>query len=458
MVEHEFLGNDSNQTGQQRWSKGCRRRGPRDAIAALRRASDLTPDNHKDKPRFLASLSSALKARFDRLKATSDGQDAITALRRADELAPDDERHCASDKADHLLNLGSARYELFANTKHLKDLDDALESLCLCNALTPADNENKRIRLFLLSQIFSIRFDHHNDTKDRDEAISMQRQAVNLSLDDHADKGQWLTELGGMIFRRFEANSDLDDLNDSIAMLEWGNNLLNDGHMTKPAYLTLLLVAFQRRYELLSDPKDLDALTCRNPAHKIRAYRAMEDLQEAITLSSRASELPCDRIASRVAQLTCLGLSLRLRFVHLGDPNDLELAIMILRQVCELEPTSQIIQTNIGGLLHERYERFGSVKDLEDAIAVLRRANELVSDDPVDKTTCMNNLGLSLWARFRILKEATKDLDEAADLLRQAEARIPRNSPENPYVSTTLRASTKAASAPAETSGILKKP
>lgn len=472
-----------------------------DAIAALRRATALTPDDHADKPTYLAALASALSTRSKQLAGDDDLHDAIAALRRADALAPDEEaekpgwlhrlgtllytsyeqqgkniadleasisvlrRACAltpdnaryrGDRADCLFSLGSVYYELFAHTKELEDLDNVLEPVRLSNELTPVDDESKPLRLSVLSLMFHRRFQHRGDPRDRDASISMRHQAAACCGDDHTtEKGYWLADLGGMLFHRFQTDGDPGDLTDAITALEQGTALLPDTHASKPTYLALLLVALQCRNTLLADPTDLDSAVAAGrravaldpsalcqPQHLLagvlhsRFVRAgaMEDLQEAISLSTQASEMPCDDDASRVAQLSLLGLCLGLRFTRLDDPTDLERAIAILRQVCELDPTSSAVQTNLGGLLLERYERFGNVGDLEDAIGALRLANAPggESGDPAHRVTCMNNLGSALWTRFKMLGERAvpTDLDEAAALLRQAEAHIPNDSTE----------------------------
>ncbi|KAL4257399.1 hypothetical protein AB1N83_012436 [Pleurotus pulmonarius] len=445
-----------------------------DGIAALRRACDLTPDNRADKPTYLAALSSAIaiSTRFDRLAGADDLQDAIVALQRADALAPDEEvdkpgwlnrlgtllntsyeqkggnitdleasisafrRACdltpddasyINDKADRLFNLGSVCYSLFVSTKDLKDLDAALEPARLSNELTPMDHESKPLRLSVLSLFFNRRFQHRNDTRDRDTSIAMRRQAAACCSDNPTSdvKGYWLCDLGGMLFRRFQSDGDPSDLSDAITALEQGIALLPDTHTAKPTYLTLLLVAYEGRYSLLADPTDLDgAVSTGRQAVALGASAqsqhllagvlhtrferagAIEDLQEAISLSEQASELQWDNDVSRVAQLTCFSACLGLRFTHLGDPADLERAIAILRRVCDIDPTSPPVLSTLG---------------------VLRLANDLESGGPATKATCMNNLGSALWIRFKMRGDNAdpKDLDEAADLLRQAEAYIP---------------------------------
>ncbi|KZV59436.1 hypothetical protein PENSPDRAFT_595468, partial [Peniophora sp. CONT] len=98
------------------------------AIAAQRRAVELTPERHLDKPIWLSNLGRSLQSRFERLGELGDLEQAIVASRRAVELTPDGH----PNKAVSLIVLGVSLVAQLDQEKTKRNLDGAL--LCFMTA------------------------------------------------------------------------------------------------------------------------------------------------------------------------------------------------------------------------------------------------------------------------------------------------------------------------------------
>ena len=147
-------------------------------------------------------------------------------------------------------------------------------------------------------------------------------------------------------------------------------------------------------------------------------------IDEAIVLDREALEL-CSPAGhpKRSVSLTQLAVDLASRYMHLWAMQDLDEAIVLVREALDLRPkgypnrsTSLI---NLAHLLYSLYEQLGAMQDLDEAIILVREALDLCARGHPDRTLSLNNLAAYLCTRCKQLGEM-QDLDEAIVLIREA--------------------------------------
>ncbi|KIM28570.1 hypothetical protein M408DRAFT_69393 [Serendipita vermifera MAFF 305830] len=100
--------------------------------------------------------------------------------------------------------------------------------------------------------------DEHRVISDINEAISLQKAAVDLTPDSQPDKPALLNNLGAAVQTRFQRLGDVMDLENAISFKQAAVDLTPDGHPNKPNRLNNLGAAVQIRFQRLGDVVDLE--------------------------------------------------------------------------------------------------------------------------------------------------------------------------------------------------------
>ncbi|WP_328676310.1 CHAT domain-containing protein [Streptomyces sp. NBC_00343] len=178
-----------------------------------------------------------------------------------------------------------------------------------------------------------------------------------------------------------------------------------------PEYLSNLSVALQMRFEL---------------------HDARDDLDDAVTAATRAAEAAASDHPRRIAIVSNLSNSLRVRYDHFGAAEDIAAAVTWARQA--VAATSDDLDrpacvSNLALALQARYGTTGVRADLDEAIALGRESVAATPGNVRKRPARMTNLANSLRVRFE-RSGAVADLDEAIALISEAARRLPPDDPE----------------------------
>ncbi|MGW0781257.1 hypothetical protein [Streptomyces sp. NPDC002913] len=166
------------------------------------------------------------------------------------------------------------------------------------------------------------------------------------------------------------------------------------------------------------DHPDLAAMLTGACSGWITVYQLTGD-PSAVGHAVRTGEdsLSVPRPQARPEPANNLGIALRLRFDHDGDPDDLDRAIELLDAGLSLTPQDDaelpVRQNNLGIALGTRFGHSGHREDLDLAIAVLRRAGELLGPYRPERPGFLGDLAYFHWVRFELTGDRG-DLEAAA--------------------------------------------
>ena len=280
-----------------------------------------------------------------------------------------------------------------------------------------------------------------------DEAIVLDREALELCPPGHPERHISLSLLGVHLGDRYHQLGSLTDLNEAIVLGREALVLRPPGHPARSMSLNNLATCLSTRFSQLGAIEDLseaialarDALVLRPSGHPARSMSlnnlasrlstrfhqlgALEDLQEAIVLDREALELRPPGHPARSMSLNNLADHLSTRFGHLGAMGDLHEAIVLVREALLLRtlghPARSMSLNNVASRLSTRFHQLGAMEDLNEAIVLDREALELCPSGHLARSMSLNNLADHLSTRFSQLG-AMEDLNEATVLVRKA--------------------------------------
>lgn len=223
------------------------------SVVNLKQAVELTPDGHPAKNMYLTNLGCVLLDRYARLGNLGDLKEAVSSQRRAVACTPDNHPQKPTCLGNLLLALKDYRH-------HSGDPVAALQEIVLVGeqalTLLPVDDLDRPRVLTLFASGLSDRYSHSHDTTDLEEAINLQRQAVELTSDIHRLKPGYLRNLGDYLRRRFGEFKNLADIEAAILFHKRAIELIPDGHRGKPLYLQNLARSLMARYKVSEDFSD----------------------------------------------------------------------------------------------------------------------------------------------------------------------------------------------------------
>ncbi|KAI9567997.1 TPR-like protein [Boletus coccyginus] len=255
---------------------------------------------------------------------------------------------------------------------------------------------------------------HHRlgSTEDLDKAIVLDREALDLRPQGHPDRSMPLCNLGLHLFTRYEQIGGMESLHEAIVLAREALDLCPQGHPDRSTCLNNLANDLAARYEQVWGREDLD---------------------KAIVLCREALDLCPQGHPGRWKSLISLANRLYIRFMWFGRMNglykpmvpgtmeDVDEAMVLGREALSLcpqgHPNRPISLSNLAVHLSTRYSRLGSMEDLDEAIVLDREALDLRQQGHRVRSIYLN-LADYLSTRFMKLG-AIKDLDEAIALARE---------------------------------------
>jgi CHAT domain-containing protein/tetratricopeptide (TPR) repeat protein len=312
-------------------------------------------------------------------------------------------------------------------------------------------------RLHLRANSLVAKFEQGGGTNYIDEAIVLDREALELCPPGHPKRAVSLTSLAIHLGDRYRQLGATGDLEEAIVLNCEVLDLHPQGHPSRSVSLDNLAVLLSTRYQQLGEMQDLDeaivlcrgAFDLRPQGHPLRSgslnnlaihlsiryeqLGSMQDLDEAIALDREALDLRPQGHPDRSMSLNNLATNLAARYEQLWAMQDLDEAIVLCRGALDLRPQGHPLRSsslsNLATRLSTRYNQLGAMQDLDEAIILGREALGLRLQGDPHLSGSLNNLAVHLSTRYNQLW-AMQDLDEAIVLGREALDLRPQGHPD----------------------------
>ena len=302
-----------------------------------------------------------------------------------------------------------AKFEQGGGTGYIDEaIDLDREALEHC----PRGHSKRSVSLTWLAKHLSDRYGQLGATGDLEEAIVLDREALDLCPQGHPDRAISLNNLAGDLSTRYQQIGAMEDLDEAIALAQEALDLRPQGHPDRPGSLNNIAVHLSTRYNQLG---------------------ATEDLDEAIILSREALDLRPQGHPDRSMSLNNLGSHLSTRYNQLGEMEDLNEAIVLSREALNLRPQGHPNRSmalhNLAMYLSIRFNQLGAMEDVNEAIVLNREALDLFPQGHPARSGSLNNLAAHLSTRY-IQLGTMEDLNEAIALTREALDLCPQGHPD----------------------------
>jgi CHAT domain-containing protein/tetratricopeptide (TPR) repeat protein len=266
------------------------------------------------------------------------------------------------------------------------------------------------ILFHLRAQYLLAKFKQGRGTSYVDEAIDLDREALELYPPGHLERADSLTWLAIHLCERYRQLGATGDLEEAIVLDREALGLRPQGHPSRSMSLNNLAADLSTRYKQLG---------------------AMVDLDEAIVLSREALGLCPQGHPDRSMSLNNLAVHLSTRYTQLGAMVDLDEAIILDRKalsLCPQGPDRTMSLNNLAIPLSTRFKLLWALVNLGEAIDLVREALALCPQGHPDRSMPLNNLAIPLSTRSK-LRWALVELGEAIDLVREALSLRPQGYP-----------------------------
>ena len=396
------------------------------AIDYFDEALTLCPSHHPDRPTFLDNLGSALVTRYHDKQSGSRMEDLEKAIKYNHEALT--LRPSGPYRHSSLTNLGNALFDRYKRSGSVEDLNIAVEHFDEALTLCPSGHQDRSTCLNNLGNALITRYNQsgHGAVEDIDKAIGYHREVLKLCSESpgHPDQEaltlvtgsntqilhSTLLNLGKALLSRFSEKGQQNDLDEAISLQRQALELFPLPHPGFSLALNNLASALQIRFEQRGRKNDLD--------EKIHLLRQAVEYQ-----------LPHHPNLSLSFNNLANALLTRFTHYGQRDPSkedeldDLDEAISLHRKflaLCPLNhPQRSIALHNLASSLQIGFEE--KRNDLDEMIDLLRQAlKDLNSQLPPhpDLYRYMNSLANALLTRFD--QSQQNDLDEAISLFKRA--------------------------------------
>jgi len=234
-----------------------------EAIIVYQSATELIPNNPRDRAEIYHSLGIASFSRFEELGALEDLQEAFHAIGNAITMTPD-------DHPQHLVSLMALANCLLRRFERLADPDDLDKAIILYTEAAEtecSDPFQKASRLNGLGNALRVLYEKDERESDLDLAVSACRDAVRFALPGEQIYYISLTNLGNALFRLYERNADIEVLNQAVDAYQQAADCMPVYNHSRPMCLNGLGNALELRFSATDDEKDYN-----------RAIQAFDDV------------------------------------------------------------------------------------------------------------------------------------------------------------------------------------
>ncbi|MEU6861536.1 CHAT domain-containing protein [Glycomyces sp. NPDC046736] len=202
------------------------------AVEALAAAEAAIPIDHPERSLYLATLASALRARFEWRGRPEDLTEAVRVARRAVENARRDNDLRISFALAGLGMVLTARYTWFGS---VSDIDDAVDAWREAVAVLPPDNIALGPYRGQLAMALVHRYGHRRDRRDADEAVEAARAAVEAEVEPLA-RAEGLALLAHALRSRGAVEELPEDVVESVEHLREAVSICPAGTPRRPAF------------------------------------------------------------------------------------------------------------------------------------------------------------------------------------------------------------------------------
>ncbi|KAI9570923.1 hypothetical protein HD554DRAFT_2327256 [Boletus coccyginus] len=352
-----------------------------EAINLDREALQLCPTGHPKRHLSLTSLAHHLLHRYNQFGKPS----------------PSIEKHSTFVTQGHperSMSLDNLAFGLLTRYEQLGGMEDLDEAIILDREaldLRPQGHPDRWMSLHNLSVGLSSRYRQLWGVEDLDEAIVLRREALDLCVQGHPH-------------RRYKQLGGMEDLDEAIFLGREALDLRPQGHPDRWMSLHSLSVGLSSRY---------------------RQLWGMEDLDEAIVLGREALDLCPQGHPHRSGSLNNLAVHLSSRFgtSSSGEWRTSRRPLSSTREALDLRlqghPDRWMSLNNLAVHLSSLYEQLGGMEDLDEAIVLAREALNHRPQGGPDRSMSLGNLGSLLSTRYNQLG-GMEVLDVAIVLDREA--------------------------------------
>jgi tetratricopeptide (TPR) repeat protein len=347
-----------------------------EAISNLRDALAATGTRDAQSVRVLMTLGAALRDHFQLTGDRASLAEAIECLDRALSLEPSDSE-CASAKS----NLGVALTTLYAIQGDETALERGIAVLEHANAATPANHQERAVRLTNLANALRERSARTGAQADLDRSITILRQAADSTRASEM-RSVIMSSLGVALMDRYHLDGEPKSLDQAVDALAAAVQSTPSGHGQQSKRMSNLGVALSTRGRLRGTRADVD--------------RAVE-CQEAAVAAEVGPELH--------VRTSNLGAALLNRYRSTGSSADLNAAVAADRLALSLlpdnDPNRDSFLNGLGVALHELFRRCNDLAALDEAVSIFEQS---VSGLPKNHTNYGKrhaNLAEAAAARYR---------------------------------------------------------
>jgi tetratricopeptide (TPR) repeat protein len=273
------------------------------------------------------------------------------------------------------------------------------DALVVCSIGHPS----RPMALRILGNILARRAEVSGTASDMDEAVKMQRMALEEAVFvEGPGQYQHMEALGTHLMGRHALFGNEPDLEEAVQVFTAAADLFPPNHFNREFGLNKLSQALRLRFERLG---------------------VMQDLDDALIISRRALAAGKPGTAARgyTLDILCQNLALHFQFSSSSD-SDIDELVHIGREALKLCPPGHhdhwIRLDALADSLHMHFMWSGLLADLEETIELRRRALDCAPEGDPRRWIIIGSMAKSLCLRFTELGYLG-DLDEAINLYRQ---------------------------------------
>ncbi|OAP55931.1 hypothetical protein AYL99_10083 [Fonsecaea erecta] len=423
-------------------------------IRAIRRQIDAASANDSDYLGLLDQQGILYRKLFQHTENLNDLQEAIEAIVKSSDITPEGDRM----RPKRFSLLGSLLRDKFLMTDDIADMDAAI-SYAKAAADVTQDSHNRRTFLMDVGLYYHEKFQVTDEPTDISEAINFIQQVVNTYSEHEPIPARVSNSLGTVLGDRFLKLGNDADIDEAIKYTENAVNVTSDNDPEKAKFLDDLADLYAARYSHNGEPLDLDlgiekcqkvmeltsnddpnyAIRLNNLAgllrDRSRRSEGKGDLEQARSFAQQAVDLATQNSEERAIYLgnsaNILGeLALR----DSSQTRDIECAIIRARESLDMTPDNHPYRSRrlntLGCLLRQKSLKSpdpeAKLPTLEEAIRVTLAAVEATEKDDWDYAGRVNNLGLLFGDTYRCTKQRA-DLDKAIRYCEEAIHKMPND-------------------------------